>query len=113
MGVLNDLLDMVVEHPELNTKEELLGWPGSMSIMAEEISHRGRTTTAELRSLIAGLSQHLDDLYTELEDAKTRSRAIEEELRKAHENLRARANDGRFRRFRNWCRSRGRRILGR
>jgi DNA repair exonuclease SbcCD ATPase subunit len=96
-----------------------LEWPDSMSIMAEEIRTEEERQQAELRSLIAGLSQHLDDLYTELEGCENEIKQLRDEnedykeLRKAHENLRARKEHGRFRRFRNWCRSRGRRILGR
>lgn len=90
-----------------------------MSIMSEEIRTEEERQQAELRSLIAGLSQHLDDLYTELEGCERELRELRDEkedykeLRKANEDLCARKERGRFRRFGNWCRSRGRRILGR
>lgn len=61
----------------------------------------------ELRSLVAGLSEHLTQVENELH-------ACEEELRKLRlETIRTRKRDRRIRRFRDWRRSTRRRLLGR
>jgi hypothetical protein len=54
--------------------------------MSEDISSEEERQQRELRSLIAGLSQHLDDLYTELEACEEEMR----KLRKQNEEFRAR-----------------------
>jgi CHAT domain-containing protein len=74
--------------------------------MSEEITTEEERQQQELRALIAGLSEHLDNLYSELE-------VCEGEVKKLREEIRASQRTRYLWRFWHWCGRTRRRLLGR